>query len=205
MLKPLRGRNAPAHAERFRRHFQSRRGLAAFVFVQVDQANHALAPSSRRSRRRRCPRRIFPARRRASRIASSNSYGGSESWSVWSGRNSADGALVIDDAGIIPVPRVRVGIDPFRQPIDHRLRHVADHGQTAAHVAVKRAIADRDFAFVSGGEQERAELVRQRHQHDAAQSRLDIFLRGVFGRPAKTGLSCALTDSNAVWIGITSY
>ena len=48
--------------------------------------------------------------------------------------------------------------------------------QRAAHVAVKRAIADGHLRFVAGRQHQRAELVRQRHQRHAAQPRLDVFL-----------------------------
>src|SRR6266571_865797 len=39
---PLRDRNAAAHPECLARHLQSRRGLAAFVFVQINQTHDPL-------------------------------------------------------------------------------------------------------------------------------------------------------------------
>ena len=55
-----------------------------------------------------------------------------------------------------------------------RLRHVADHRQPAAHIAIQRAVADRQLALVAGGQHQRADLVGERHQRDAAQPRLQI-------------------------------
>src|SRR6185437_801639 len=37
----LRDRNAAAHAEGFGGYFQARSGLAAFVFAEINQANHS--------------------------------------------------------------------------------------------------------------------------------------------------------------------
>src|SRR5580704_4952666 len=42
--------------------------------------------------------------------------------------------------------------------IDERFRHVADHCEAAAHVAVERAIADGQFALISGSEHQGAPL-----------------------------------------------
>ncbi len=70
-----------------------------------------------------------------------------------------------------------------RQRIDQCLRHVADHGEAAAHVAIERAVADGELALVAGGEHQRAPFVRERHQGDAAQARLQILL-GDAGRSA---------------------
>ena len=74
-------------------------------------------------------------------------------------------------------------VDVARQSIDQRLRHVADHGQPAAHVAVQRAVADRELALVAGGEQQAPGLVRQRHQRRAADARLQVLLGGIRRSP----------------------
>ncbi len=49
-----------------------------------------------------------------SRIASRRSYGGSVSWSTWSGRSSADGGFVIEFSGIGGVSP-REAASAFRQ------------------------------------------------------------------------------------------
>jgi hypothetical protein len=72
--------------------------------------------------------------------------------------------------------------------VDLSLEDVADHGESAAHVAVKGAVADGDFALVPGGQQQGAELVGERHHQDAADAGLGYSppsRRGVV--PAKTG------------------
>src|SRR5687767_7534811 len=65
----------------------------------------------------------------------------------------------------------RAGVDVARELIDEGLRHVLDHGEAAGHVAVERRVADGDLALVAGGENEPAELVRERHQQGAADAR----------------------------------
>ena len=68
----------------------------------------------------------------------------------------------------------RVGV--VRKPVHHRLGHVGDHRQATGHIAVQRAVAHRDLAFVARAQHQRAELVRQRHQQVAPDARLDILL-----------------------------
>ena len=70
--------------------------------------------------------------------------------------------------------------------VDHRLRHVGDHRQPAGHVAVERAVPDRQFRLVAGGQQQRAALVRERHQQVAADARLNVLLRDVASRTRRT-------------------
>ena len=45
-------------------------------------------------------------------------------------------------------------VDEPGQAVDHRLGHVADHRQPAAHVAVEGAVADRQFRLVAGRQQQ---------------------------------------------------
>ena len=73
----------------------------------------------------------------------------------------------------------RVAVDVARQIVDHRLGHVADHRQAAAHVAVERAVADGELALVAGGEQQVVVLVGERHQDGAADAGLDVLLGDV--------------------------
>ena len=75
-----------------------------------------------------------------------------------------------------------LAVDPARELVDDRLRHVADDREAAAHVAVDRAVADGQFALVAGGEKQVAELIRERHQDHAAQTRLHVFLGRVLGQ-----------------------
>ena len=132
------------------------------------------------------------------------------SWSIWSGFNSALGGFSIVDLGMIS-PRatssrgLRIGVDPARELVNHRLRHVADHGEAAGHVAVNGAIADGEFALVSSGEKEVTELVRERHQNHSAQTRLHVFFRRVFRQAGEDFANCALKASNAFAIGICRH
>ncbi len=71
-----------------------------------------------------------------------------------------------------------------RELVDEGLGDIADHGQAAAHIAVERAIAHRDFALIAGGQHHRAGLVGQGHQRHAAQPRLQILL-GDVGRASR--------------------
>ena len=54
--------------------------------------------------------------------------------------------------------------------------------EPAGHVAVQRAVADRQLRLVAGRQQQRAALVRQRHQQVAADARLDVLLGDVARR-----------------------
>ena len=84
-----------------------------------------------------------------------------------------------------------------------RLGHVADHRQAAAHIAVQRAVAHREFALVAGGQHQRAAFVRERHQGDAAQARLHILFRDVRrAGPSNTGLQHVQKRVVLVLIGI---
>ena len=85
-------------------------------------------------------------------------------------------------------------VDPARELVNHRLRHIADHGEAAGHVAVNCAIADRELAFVAGGENKMAELVRERHQRHRAQTRLHVFLGLVLGQTGKNFLKLAFEN-----------
>ena len=40
------------------------------------------------------------------------------------------------------------------QFVDHRFGHVGNHGESAGHVAVERAVADGHLRFVAGAEQQ---------------------------------------------------
>ena len=76
-------------------------------------------------------------------------------------------------------------VPPARDAVDHHLRQIRDDRQTAVHVAVERAISHRDFRLVASGQQQRSELVGERHQQIAANARLDVFFRDVGGATAK--------------------
>ena len=56
------------------------------------------------------------------------------------------------------------------------LVEILDRVIAARHVAIDRGIAHRDLGFIAGGQKHLAELVRQRHEHHAAQAGLDVFL-----------------------------
>jgi hypothetical protein len=91
-----------------------------------------------------------------------------------------------------------VAVDPAGEGVDLGFEDVADDGETAAHVAVERAVADGHFALVAGGEEERAEFVGESHHQHAADAGLDVLLGDVGARPAKMGpraVSAAATAS----------
>ena len=75
-----------------------------------------------------------------------------------------------------------------RQVVNHHFGHIADDGEPARHVAVKRAVADRELGFVAGAQDERAQFVGQRHEDVAADARLDVFLRHVAGHFSERGI-----------------
>ena len=70
-------------------------------------------------------------------------------------------------------------VAPAGQPVDPGLGEVAEGGEAAHHVAVERAVADRDLALVPGGEHQQAELVGERHQERAPRPRLEVLLGDV--------------------------
>ncbi len=72
--------------------------------------------------------------------------------------------------------------------VDHRFGNVGNHGEPAAHVAIERAIAGGDFAFVSGGEEHVAELIGESHEDVAAEACLHVFLGETFFGSSEKGL-----------------
>ena len=82
---------------------------------------------------------------------------------------------------------LRDGFPPERavggagDPVDQRLRQVADHRQPTRHVAVEGAVPDGELALVPGGEEQRAGLVGDRHEDLAADAGLDVLLGEVAG------------------------
>ncbi len=62
-----------------------------------------------------------------------------------------------------------VAVQIIRERVDFGFQNVADHREPAIRVAIKRAIAEREFRFVSGRKQQTAFGVRDRHQDVAAQ------------------------------------
>jgi hypothetical protein len=73
-------------------------------------------------------------------------------------------------------------VDDAAEAIDERLGDVADDGEAADHVTVEGAVADGDFAFIAGREDESVPLVGQGHQSEAAEAGLDVLLGGIGGR-----------------------
>src|SRR5580704_1094371 len=61
--------------------------------------------------------------------------------------------------------------------VDLSLDDVADDSKSSDHVSIERAVAGGHLALVAGGEDERVELVGERHHEIAANTRLDVFLR----------------------------
>ena len=78
------------------------------------------------------------------------------------------------DAGISSRPASLVQVP--RQPEDVRLEDVLQQREAAGHVAVERRVADRELRLVPGRDDQPAELVRERHQQDAADPRLQVLL-----------------------------
>ena len=65
------------------------------------------------------------------------------------------------------------------QLVCQRLRHVADEGETAAHVAVDGAIAHCQLALVACRQHQSVELVRESHEDIPAKASLQVFLGDV--------------------------
>jgi hypothetical protein len=72
-------------------------------------------------------------------------------------------------------------VDEPREAPHQRLRDVADHRQTAAHVAVQGRVPDGELALVSGGEQDGAGAIRDGHQGGPADPCLHVLQRRVGG------------------------
>ena len=72
-----------------------------------------------------------------------------------------------------------LGVPPRGELVHERLRDVLDGREPARHVAVERGVPHRVLALVAGGEHQRAELVRERHQQVAADARLQVLLGDV--------------------------
>ena len=68
----------------------------------------------------------------------------------------------------------------FGEFIDYGFGDVGDDGEAAGHVAVEGAVANGDFGFVAGAEDQGAEFIGERHQEIAADAGLDVFFGGVF-------------------------
>ena len=72
-----------------------------------------------------------------------------------------------------------VRVAPARQAIDLGLVDILEHGKPAAHVAIQRGVADRHLRLVAGRQQHRSELVRERHQKQSANPRLEVLFGDV--------------------------
>ncbi len=65
-----------------------------------------------------------------------------------------------------------------RERVDEHFRYVLDHRKGAGHVgAVQRRVARCHLALVPSSEHEPTELVAQRHEHGAADPRLEVLPR----------------------------
>ena len=65
-------------------------------------------------------------------------------------------------------------VDPVAQREDAGLVQIADHRQTAVHVAVEGAIPHRQLGFVARGQEQLALLVGHGHQQRAADAGLQV-------------------------------
>src|ERR1700732_3139714 len=142
--KPLSDRKAPAYAERFGCDLQARSRLLALVFVAIHFIDNIAHPSDRQMKRIGNLLRRFVV----FDVAAKNLIEYIVLWKgigvLLIGPQLGGGRLNEDIVGNgISVPLVR---DP-RQRVDQRFGNVADDGQAAAHVAVERAIADRELAL----------------------------------------------------------
>jgi hypothetical protein len=81
----------------------------------------------------------------------------------------------------VPGDDFGVAIDPTRDLIDACFREIRNGSEAAAHVAVDGAVSDREFAFVSGGEQEVVFLIGEGHEKEAADAGLHILLGEILG------------------------
>src|SRR5208337_4696006 len=70
----------------------------------------------------------------------------------------------------LPLP-----VKVVRQLVNHGLGDVGQDAQTTAHVAVKGAVAHRQFALVAGGQHHVPELVGDGHEQVAPDAGLDVF------------------------------
>src|SRR6185437_2268602 len=131
----LSNRNTPPDAERLAGHFQSGRGLAALVFVQINQPHDALHRSFVKS-----ARDDFRSGPALDHVGFEDRVEDVVRWqrvlvglvrAQFCGRRFGDGRS--RDDFLVPV-------DPTREPIHHCLRHIANDRKTTAHVPVKRTV-----------------------------------------------------------------
>src|SRR2546427_7158 len=75
---------------------------------------------------------------------------------------------------------VRLGRYRKAPAVQKGLGDVGSCSQSASHIAVQSAVADRKLAFIAGAEHDGSEFIRKRHQHHATSAGLNVFFRLVF-------------------------
>jgi len=82
--------------------------------------------------------------------------------------------------------------------IDLHFRQVGDGGEAAAHVPVKGAVADGNFALITCSQQECAEFIGHGHEEEAACAGLNVFFGHVFRKLAENRRKGSLGSGDGV-------
>jgi len=168
----LRDGHAAAEAEGAAGDFNAGGGLAALVFAAVDEANDA--------HDRRGVEAFIDDLGGAFFLLHISEEDRVEQFIRWKGVlvglvGAEFGAGDFVDAGLGDERAAGAGVDPAGHFPDLGFGEVTDEGEAAAHVAVEGAVADGEFAFVAGGQEQMAEFVAEGHEDSAADAGLEIF------------------------------
>ena len=71
-------------------------------------------------------------------------------------------------------------VAPLAEFENRRFCQIFDHSKATSHIAIECAVARGHFAFVAGGQHNRAEFIRQRHEQCATNAGLDVFFCRIF-------------------------
>ena len=198
----LHDRNPPADAEGEGGYFEAGGGLLSFVFVEVHFADHVVDHGLGKAL--------------GDQVATGEAFFhvafedrvedvvGREAVLIHLARAEFGARGLFDGVerdNLATGSRCGGGIYPAGQGKDLGFKDVADHGEAAAHVAVERAVADGHFTFVTRREEERAELVRERHHQDTANAGLDILFGHVGGPAGEEGAKGGLGGNHGVGDG----
>lgn len=80
-----------------------------------------------------------------------------------------------------------MGVDPAAEVVAAGFGDIPDDAKPAAGVAVEGGVAEGEFTFVAGGDDDVAEFVGDGHKDDPTQARLEVFFGDVFGTIFKGG------------------
>src|SRR5574343_47167 len=185
-------RITPILAKTAVRHTNAHRGLAALVFIELDEARHLLDVGSLVTVGDQRGHALVVFHVALDDGVQHLVFG--QAVLVLLVRTQFGAGRPGDDALGDRVAAGAVGVvlvAPARQRKHPGLEHVLDHREPAGHVAVEGAVAGRHLALVAGGQHDRPGLVGQGHQKRAADAGLDVFFGGVFGQVRKLAGQCA--------------